>query len=420
MSKQLVIIGLGYVGINLAVEFGKYIPTVGFDVDKKRISELKKNIDRNKEFSKSDFLSSKYLKLSYNTHNFYNCNIFIITVPTPIFLNKKPDLRNLKSATKLVSKYIKKGSIVIFESTVYPGCTEEVCVPILEKYSNLKYIKDFNCAYSPERVNPGDKINHFKKIKKIVGASSNDSLEVVKKLYRRILGNNVVEVSSIRVAEAAKVIENIQRDLNIALINELAVIFNKLGLNSREIIDAAGTKWNFNKYYPGLVGGHCIGIDPYYLTYKSKKIGHFPKVILAGREFNELMPSYIMKILIKEAKSKNMITKNKKILIVGYTFKENCSDIRNTKVSKLYDIALKYFKRVDIYDPVAYLGPNYDKKKFINLKYQKAKYSVIIFAVGHNYFKRLGINFFINYLNKSNIVIDIKSLFPKFKDSIKI
>lgn len=420
MNDKFAIIGLGYVGINLALEFGKKTPTIGFDINSQRIQELKKYIDRNKEFSKNEILKSKYLQLTSNFLDLENCKNFIITVPTPIYKNKKPDLRSLKNATKLISKFIKKGSIIIYESTVFPGCTEEFCVPIIEKYSNKTYKKDFNCAYSPERVNPGDKVNKFNKINKIIGASSKSTLNKVYNLYKIILGNNLVKVSSIKVAEASKVIENIQRDLNIALINELAVIFNKLGLNSKEIIDAASTKWNFNKYHPGLVGGHCIGIDPYYLTYKSKQIGYNPKVILAGRKMNESMPNYVMKLLITEAKLKNISISQKNILIVGYTFKENCSDIRNTKVKNLYDIAKKIFKRVDIYDPVAYIDSNFEKKNFTNLNNNKIKYSFIIFAVAHDFFKDLGINFFIKHLNKDNIILDLKSTFPKYKNSIKL
>ena len=420
MKDRFAIIGLGYVGINLALEFGKKTPTIGFDINSKRIQELKNNIDRNKEFSKKDILESKYLKLTSNFLDLENCKNFIITVPTPIYKNKKPDLRSLKNATKLISKFIKKDSIIIYESTVYPGCTEEVCVPIIEKYSKKTYQKDFNCAYSPERVNPGDKVNRFNKIKKIIGASSKSTLNRVYELYKIILGDNLVKVSSIKVAEASKVIENIQRDLNIALINEFAVIFNRLGLNSKEIIDAASTKWNFNKYHPGLVGGHCIGIDPYYLTYKSKQIGYNPKVILAGRNMNESMPNFVMKLLLEEARFRNINISQKKILIAGYTFKENCSDIRNTKVKNLYDIAKKKFKSVDIYDPVAYVDSNDDKKKFTNLNDNKIKYSFIIFAVGHDFFKNLGINFFIKRLNKNSIILDLKSIFPKYRDSIKL
>ncbi|WP_202861392.1 nucleotide sugar dehydrogenase, partial [Escherichia sp. MOD1-EC5426] len=326
------IIGLGYVGLPLAVEFGKKYNTVGFDIKQNRIDELKKQIDSTLECAADELASAKFLRYSCEIETLKACNIFIVTVPTPIDKYKRPDLSPLVSASKMLSKVIKNGDIIIFESTVYPGATEEICVPQIEDGSGLVYNKDFFIGYSPERINPGDKHHRVTTIKKVTSGSTPEVATFVDELYSSIITAGTYKASSIKVAEAAKVIENTQRDLNIALINELAIIFNKLGIDTEDVLKAAGTKWNFLPFRPGLVGGHCIGVDPYYLTHKAQEIGYHPEVILAGRRINDDMARYVASQLIKEMIKAGILIDNANILIMGLSFKENCPDIRNTKI----------------------------------------------------------------------------------------
>ena len=350
-KTKLAIIGLGYVGLPLAVEFGKQLSTVGFDINISRIKELKSGYDSTNEVSTEELIKHSNLKLTSNIDDLKNCNIYIITVPTPIDDEKKPDLVPLKNSSRDVAKILKKDDIVIYESTVYPGATEEDCVPILEEMSGLKYNQDFYCGYSPERINPGDKLHRLVSIKKITSGSTPEIATVVDELYQEIITAGTHKTASIKIAEAAKVIENTQRDVNIALINELAIIFNKLNIDTESVLEAAGTKWNFLPFRPGLVGGHCIGVDPYYLTHKALDVGYHPEMILAGRKINDNMAKYIANNVINLMNSKNIQINNSNVLIMGLTFKENCPDLRNTKVIDLINEFKKNQCNVDVYDP---------------------------------------------------------------------
>ena len=334
---KIAIIGLGYVGLPLALEFSKKKKVIGFDINKDRIKDLNSGIDKNLDFQKNEIQISKKLNFTYNVEDLKFANCFIITVPTPIDEFKKPDLLPLLSASEMVGKIIKKGDLIIYESTVYPGCVEDECVPILEKFSELRYNIDFFCGYSPERINPGDKKHTLSNIKKITSGSTPEIANFVDNLYKEIITAGTHMAPNIKVAEAAKIIENTQRDLNIALINELSIIFDKLNIDTKEVLDAASTKWNFLPFKPGLVGGHCIGVDPYYLTYKAEKIGYHPKIILAGREINDSMGNYVALKFIEELKKKNIKIKGSKILIMGLTFKENCTDIRNSGIKNVIE-----------------------------------------------------------------------------------
>ena len=338
---RLAIIGLGYVGLPLALEFAKKRAIIGFDIKKKRIEELSLGIDRNLESKKEEFQNIKELNFTSNEDDLKSANCYIVTVPTPIDELKKPDLNPLLKASEIVGKAIKKGDLIIYESTVYPGCIEEQCVPILEMFSGLNFNKDFFCGYSPERINPGDKEHTISNIKKVTSGSTVEIADLVDSLYNEIVTVGTHKAPSIKVAEAAKVIENTQRDLNIALINELSIFFSKMNIDTQAVLDAAGSKWNFLPFKPGLVGGHCIGVDPYYLTYKAESIGYHPKIILAGRELNDKMGEYVASKLISEMKKKSIETKNSKILIMGLTFKENCADIRNSGVKNVIDCLKK-------------------------------------------------------------------------------
>jgi UDP-N-acetyl-D-galactosamine dehydrogenase len=406
------VIGLGYVGLPLALELGKKFDVIGYDKSNSRIRNLTINKDINKEVSKTELKKSKHLTLTDENGTLIGRDIFIITVPTPILKNKKPDLRPLIEATKTISKLIKKNGIVIYESTVYPGATEEVCVPIIEKNSKFKLNTDFFVGYSPERINPGDKNHNLTSIKKIVSGSNRQSLEIIDRVYKSIIKAGTYRAESIKVAEAAKVIENIQRDVNIALINEFSLIFDKLGLNTYSVLNAAATKWNFIKFQPGLVGGHCIGIDPYYLTYKSKKIGYNPRVILAGRKINDSMSSHVISKLEKKFKSFNMKLDNAKIVILGITFKENCSDIRNSKAIDLYSSLRKKSRNVSCYDKrvnKSDLAKNNEIKMVGRLR--KSYYDAIIIASPHDEIKKLGIKKIRSYCANKGIIFDIKSAF---------
>ena len=409
---KLAIIGLGYVGLPLALEFSKKKIVIGFDVNQKRIKELNSGIDKNLEFNRQELQSTRQLYFTNKLDDIKSANCYIITVPTPINKFKKPDLGPLIKASKIVGKIIKKEDLVIYESTVYPGCIEEVCVPILEKFSKLNFNKDFFCGYSPERINPGDKEHTLSNIKKITSGSTPEVAEVVDNLYNEIVTVGTYKAESIKIAEAAKVIENTQRDLNIALINELSILFNKLDIDTQSVLDAAGSKWNFLPFKPGLVGGHCIGVDPYYLTYKAEKIGYKTKIILAGRKLNDNMGKYAALQLISAMKKKKIAIKNSKILIMGLTFKENCTDIRNSGVKKLYDSLRKYKCILDIYDPWANVE-DIKKTYYVNpiLKLVKNKYDAVIIAVAHNIFKSLRPSNIRNLCKKKNVIYDLKNLF---------
>ena len=350
---KLAIIGLGYVGLPLALEFEKKRKVIAFDINKKRVEELKSGIDSNLESSKEKLQCARQLKFTNNINDLKIANCYIITVPTPIDKFKEPNLKPLLNSSKMVGNFIKKKDIVIYESTVYPGCVEEVCVPILEKISGLKFNKDFFCGYSPERINPGDKEHTISNIKKITSGSTPKVADLVDDLYNEIITVGTHKAPSLKIAEAAKVIENTQRDLNIALINELSILFGKMNIDTQAVLKAAESKWNFLPFKPGLVGGHCIGVDPYYLTQKAEKIGYYPKVILAGREINDNMGIYVAKNLIKEMKKKKIKIQNAKILIMGLTFKENCADIRNSGVEKVIYELKKLNCRLELYDPWA-------------------------------------------------------------------
>ena len=412
------IIGLGYVGLPLAIEFGKFYNVLGFDINTQRINELCKKIDLNNEITKSQFFKAKKIIFSNNENKLKDCNIYIITVPTPINNKNEPDLSLIKKACNLISKYISKNDYVIFESTVFPGLTKNISIPIIEKKSGLKVNRDFYCGYSPERVNPGDKKRKLTDIKKIVSGSNDKALNFISKLYQKIIKAGIHKASSIEVAEAAKVIENCQRDINIAFVNELEMIFNKMNLNTDEILKAASTKWNFLNFKPGLVGGHCIGVDPYYLTFQAKKYGYESKIILAGRQVNNKMGKFVTNKFINLMKSKKFNVNESKLLLMGITFKENCPDIRNTKIIDVYNFSKKHFNSVDIYDPLA--NKNEVKNIYnINLisKPRINYYDGIIILVNHNYFVNLGIKNIMKYSKKKSIIYDFKNLF-KIKNNI--
>ena len=382
-DTKIAVIGLGYVGLPLLLEISKKFKTIGFDKSNKKISDLKKQIDYTSELSEKQIKYLKKIKITSNLKDLSEAQIFIVAVPTPIDIRKKPDLSILKDATKNIAQILNKKSIVIYESTVYPGVTENFCVPILEKYSGLKWKKDFFVGYTPERINPGDKKHTLKKIIKVVSGDTKKTLQLIHDLYAKIIKAGIFKAQSIQVAEAAKVIENTQRDLNIALMNELSIIFKKMNIDINKVLEAAHTKWNFNLYYPGFVGGHCIGVDPYYLTYKAKQLNYNPKVILAGRTINDQMANYasreILKILIEKK-----IKKKGNILILGYTFKENCPDYRNTQIKKIKDSIQKNYKNTEIFDP--YIKEKISKKFLMDLPKKKNFYDAIIIAVPHKYF----------------------------------
>jgi len=413
--KPLAIIGLGYVGLPLSIAFSKKIDTVvGFDTSKIRIQELKNNEDKTGEVSFNDLRSSK-IQYSFHHDSLSACENFIVTVPTPIFKNKKPDLRAIKSASKMVGKNLKRGSIVIFESTVYPGLTEEICIPLLEKYSGLFINKDFFVGYSPERINPGDKRRSLANITKVISSSNQKSLGVIFKLYKLIINAEVYKAPSIKVAEAAKIIENTQRDINIALMNELSIIFNKLNINTDEVLKAANTKWNFLDFKPGLVGGHCIGVDPYYLTHLSERIGYKPKIISAGRKINDRMASHVAKRVIKMVKESNPKKNFFKALILGITFKEDCPDIRNTKVIDLITTLNDMNCKCDCYDPYVSSANQSrelrDIKLLDNLPKTPVKYDAILLCVPHKIFRGMDVATIRNLSSKDVIFFDLKSSF---------
>jgi UDP-N-acetyl-D-glucosamine/UDP-N-acetyl-D-galactosamine dehydrogenase len=409
---RIAIIGLGYVGLPLAIAFGKKVKTIGFDINDTRIEELKSGFDHTLEVIPEEFKHSTILSFTSETQRIRNCNVYIITVPTPIDNNKQPDLGPLKNSSAIVGKLLNSGDIVIYESTVYPGATEEVCMPILEMNSGLKFNQDFYCGYSPERINPGDKEHRLENIKKITSGSTPEIADEVDNLYKLIITEGTHKASSIKVAEAAKVIENTQRDVNIALINELAIIFNRLKIDTEEVLLAAGTKWNFLPFRPGLVGGHCIGIDPYYLTHKSIQVGYHPDMILAGRKINDSMGNYVAKQVTNLMFSRDIAVTGANILILGLTFKENCPDIRNTKVVNLISELNGFDCNVDVYDP--WVDFQEAKKEYglsLIAKPLIGNYDAIIIAVAHSQFKDLGIDEIKKYGKKNHIVYDLKYVF---------
>ena len=411
INKKIAIIGLGYVGLPLAVEFAKKREVVGFDINKDRISDLERGIDITGELNKQELKESLSITYTTNLDDLKKCNIFIITVPTPIDKHKRPDLTPLEKSSTSIGKIIKKNDIVIYESTVYPGATEEVCVPILEKQSGLKFNKDFYCGYSPERINPGDKQHRIADIKKVTSGSTPEIATEIDELYKEIITAGTHKTSSIKIAEAAKVIENTQRDLNIALINELSLIFNKLGIDTESVLEAAGTKWNFLPFRPGLVGGHCIGVDPYYLTHKANEVGYHPEMILAGRRLNDNMGLYVTNEVSKLMNKKKIITENANILIMGLTFKENCPDHRNTRVIDLVKVFESSNCSVDVYDPWVNKNQAADEYNIELIdKPMKDKYDAIVIAVKHDEFKVLTEDQFRAFGKDNHVLYDIKYL----------
>tara|TARA_Y100001970_G_scaffold151164_2_gene185236 strand:+ start:9211 stop:10500 length:1290 start_codon:yes stop_codon:yes gene_type:complete len=409
---KISIIGLGYVGLPLAIEFSNHFPVVGFDLSKKRVEDLKNGIDINKETIKEKLLASSNLKFSFNTEDIAHSNIFIITVPTPVNIHNVPDLDPLKSASEIVGRHLKTDDIIIYESTVYPGATEEICVPILEKKSKLKYNVDFFCGYSPERINPGDKKHSLSNTVKITSGSNPETAQFVDNLYNKVVSAGTHAAASIRVAEAAKVIENVQRDLNIALVNELAIIFNKLGIDSIDVFKAAETKWNFMPFRPGLVGGHCIGVDPYYLTHKAIEVGYNPEVILAGRKINEGMGGFIADIAISEMTKQNINSIDARVAILGITFKENCPDIRNTKVMDIFYRLGEFKSKILVNDPWADKPAVKNQLKINLVDLEKIKdVDCLIICVAHDEYKKINLKHWEEIVAKNGIIIDVKSIF---------
>jgi UDP-N-acetyl-D-galactosamine dehydrogenase len=408
--ERIGVIGLGYVGLPLAVEFGKILEVVGFDINQIRIEELKKGIDRTLEVDKDELSFSKGLSFTTNPEDLKKVNYFIVTVPTPVDEYKTPDLTPLIKASETVGKVLKKGDIVIYESTVYPGCTEEDCVPVLEKFSGLKFNVDFFCGYSPERINPGDKQHRLPNIKKVTSGSTPDVAEKVDQLYRKIIKAGTHKASSLKVAEAAKVIENAQRDINIAFVNELSLIFERMGIDTHEVLNAAGTKWNFLPYRPGLVGGHCIGVDPYYLTYKADSLGYHPQVILAGRRINDNMGVHIANRVIKLMTQNNLSVNKAKILVLGITFKENCPDIRNSKAIDVIRELQSFGTDVEVFDPHADVQEVKHEYELSLITILNKKYAAIVLAVSHDEFKKLDWN---SIKNENTIIYDVKGFLDK-------
>jgi UDP-N-acetyl-D-galactosamine dehydrogenase len=409
-SNNIAIIGLGYVGLPLAVAFGSKYKTLGFDINTTRVAELANGIDRTLESDFDKIKGASQLKFSSSINDLKDCDIFIITVPTPINQFKSPDLSPLLKASEMIGKVMKKGAIVIYESTVYPCCTEEDCVPVLEKYSGLQFNQDFYCGYSPERINPGDKVNTLTTIKKVTSGSTPEIATFVDNLYSSIITAGTYKAPSIKVAEASKAIENAQRDINISFVNELALIFDRIGIDTNDVLDAAGTKWNFLKYKPGLVGGHCIGVDPYYLAHKAESLGYHPQVILSGRRVNDNMGMFIAGKVVKMMIQKGTNIKGAKALLLGVTFKENCPDIRNSKVVDIYNELIQFGLEVDVFDPHAD-GVQVKKEYKIELQKNPTKYDAIILTVAHKEFLEMNIN---DYKNGSHtIVFDSKAVLDR-------
>jgi UDP-N-acetyl-D-galactosamine dehydrogenase len=407
------VVGLGYVGLPLAVEFGKHFETIGFDVKPERVTQLRKGRDRTLEVSGAELRAARRLSFTTELARLRRCQVYIVTVPTPIDGYKRPDLTPLIRASESVGTVLGKGAVVIYESTVYPGCTEEVCVPILERVSGLKFNRDFFAGYSPERINPGDKEHRLTTIRKVTSGSTPEVADFVDQLYGTIVTAGTHKTSSIRVAEAAKVIENTQRDVNIALINELALIFNRLGIDTEEVLNAAGSKWNFLPFRPGLVGGHCIGVDPYYLTHKAQEIGYHPEMILAGRRLNDNMALHVAEQLMRLMAAKRIHVKGARVLVLGITFKENCPDIRNSKVADVVRELGKQGARVEVYDPWANAAECRHEYGFAPVSRLKAhRYDAVVVAVAHRQFRELGARGVRRLCRPRHVLYDIKHVFP--------
>ncbi len=409
-EKSIAVIGLGYVGLPLALEFSRKYKVVGFDINPKRVEMLKRKEDPSKEVEAHEFDNCN-ITFSHQLEDIQSCNFYIVAVPTPIDDAKSPDLKPLIGASRTVGKVLKKGDYVVFESTVYPGCTEEDCIPVMEKESGLKFNEDFKVGYSPERINPGDKINTLTKILKIVSGSDAESLEEIASLYGSIITAGIHKAPSLKVAEAAKIIENTQRDLNISLMNELSLIFDKMGINTYDVIEAAGTKWNFLKFSPGLVGGHCIGVDPYYLTYKATELGLHPRVIAAGRFTNDMMGAHIAKVAIKKLINNDKKIKDAKILILGATFKEDVADIRNSKIVDIVRELKSYSVNVEVVDPRADAEEVFEEYGFHLAQSIGNNYDGIIVAVSHQEYKNFDEQYFQSICNNKSFVLDLKGLY---------
>ncbi|MBD8524854.1 Vi polysaccharide biosynthesis UDP-N-acetylglucosamine C-6 dehydrogenase TviB [Pseudomarimonas arenosa] len=408
------VIGLGYVGLPLAVEFGRQLPTLGFDINQQRIQELASGHDHTLEVDGAELAEASQLRYSASTTDLRDCNVFIVTVPTPIDQARRPDFSPLISASRSVGAALKRGDVVVYESTVYPGATEEVCVPVLEQVSGLRFNQDFYCGYSPERINPGDKQHRLPDIVKVTSGSTDEVAEFVDQLYRRIIRAGTHKASSIRVAEAAKVIENTQRDLNIALVNELARLFAKLGIDTLEVLEAAGTKWNFLPFRPGLVGGHCIGVDPYYLTHKAQEIGYHPEVILAGRRINDDMGSHVAKRVIRLMARKGLDIGQARVLMLGLTFKENCPDLRNTRVVDVIAELQSFGVKVDVHDPwVSASEAEHEYGLKVSESLPEGQYDAAVIAVAHRQFVELGAERIRGLLKSNGVLFDVKHVLPK-------
>lgn len=409
-TLKIAVIGLGYVGLPLALALSHKYAVLGFDIDEGRIGELRNHFDRTQEIETNQLKGADKLQFSRETEDLTGCNVFIVTVPTPIDNYKKPDLTPLLTASHTVGMVLKKGDVVIYESTVYPGCTEEDCVPVLEKYSGLVFNKDFYCGYSPERVNPGDKVNTLTKIKKVTSGSTPETARFVDDLYRSIIEAGTHLAPSIRVAEASKAIENAQRDLNISFMNELALIFDRMNIDTTEVLEAAATKWNFLKYKPGLVGGHCIGVDPYYLAYKAESLGYYPQVILSGRRVNDHMGVFVANKLVKLLIKKGHKIEGSRVLVLGITFKENCPDTRNTRVVDVVRELIDFGMRVDVHDPWAMPNEVAAEYGIRLVPVLTDSYEAVVLAVAHDAFKSLDFN---QFTQSDSAIFDLKAVLPK-------
>lgn len=418
---NIAVVGLGYVGLPLAVEFGKHVSTVGFDIQQQRIDALRQGNDHTLEVSSEALLEALHLSYTTTVKDLTNCNFFIVTVPTPIDQYKQPDLSPLLKASESIARVLKKGDIVVYESTVYPGATEEVCIPILEKISGLALNTDFFVGYSPERINPGDREHRVTNILKVTSGSTLAAAAYIDSVYRLIIQAGTYQASSIKVAEAAKVIENTQRDVNIALMNELALIFNKMGIDTEEVLQAAGTKWNFLPFRPGLVGGHCIGVDPYYLTHKAQAIGYHPEIILAGRRLNDGMAAYVVTQLVKTMIKKRIQVEEAKVLVLGLSFKENCPDVRNTKVIDLVNELKEYHIDVDIYDPWVDANDVMTAYGIALTPIPKQQYyDAVVLAVAHEQFKSLTREDIVQMAKENFVLYDLKYVLPKHDVDIRL
>jgi UDP-N-acetyl-D-galactosamine dehydrogenase len=418
---KLAIVGLGYVGLPLAVEFGKKRNVVGFDINARRVAELQSGVDKTLEVESDELVAATHLRYTTAVDDLRQCNVFIVTVPTPIDQHKRPDLTPLIRASETIGKVLKEGDLVIYESTVYPGATEEDCVPVLARESGLIFNKDFFAGYSPERINPGDKEHRVTTIKKVTSGSTPEIAELVDALYNEIITVGTHKASSIKVAEAAKVIENTQRDLNIALINELALIFNKMGIDTESVLLAAGSKWNFLPFRPGLVGGHCIGVDPYYLTHKAESIGYHPQIILAGRRLNDSMGAYVVTQLVKAMTKKRLQVDGARVLIMGLTFKENCPDLRNTRVVDIVKELADYNVHTDVYDPwVSAAEAQHEYGISPTTQLTPGTYDAIVLAVAHHQFKAMGATAIRALGKPDHVLYDLKYLFPSADSDIRL